>query len=351
MNGRNISEITTTRGFAIIAVVVIHGTASLASSATFGLNHQLIYFLMNKMASFSVPAFILLSGFVLCFRYSSLGDKHSIMNFYKKRYKYLLVPYILWSLLYHLYHHFGKHESYYFWLKNYIEETLTGAANYHLYFVPLLAQYYLLTPFLLRLIHRFHEQNAQKAPHFLLSLTILFQIIIGWVNQTLHVVDDRSILSTTYMIFFVLGGYMGIHYERYSKWIKQKRFILYGLTFFLLCIHIGKYLFVLHGWVFNPLLSDVIVQLYCLAVTLSLIELSKEISAFPPASKTINALGKFSYIIYLSHPFVLSLCDKILPFSYQTSCTLLSIMLGLALPLLFGILCKRWNRTWLLIGR
>ena len=99
MNGRHITEATATRGIAMIGVIVIHSTAAAASSATFGWNNQLVYLIINKMASFAVPAFILLSGFVLCVRYEKPGNWKDLLLFYKNRFRFLLIPYLLWSLL------------------------------------------------------------------------------------------------------------------------------------------------------------------------------------------------------------------------------------------------------------
>lgn len=351
MNGRHITEATATRGIAMIGVVVIHSTAAVASNTTFGWNNQLVYLIINKMASFAVPAFILLSGFVLCVRYEKPGKWEDLLLFYKNRFRFLLIPYLLWSLLYHVYHNSGTGESFYIWLKIYLTDLCTGAASYHLYFVPLIAQYYLITPVVLWLLHVLRNRNIVNVFLVLLALAASIQIVSGIGNQTFQWVEDKSILASTYLVCFVLGCCLGRYYEAYSIWIKQKGIILYGLTVVLLMLHIEKYLLLFSGWTFYWLFSELLVQTYCIFATLSLIEASKKLVRLRIISTVLLYLGKFSLIIYLFHPFVLLLCDRIFISFPEFAFILLSTCLGLAVPLAFGLMIKKWHWSWILMGK
>lgn len=351
MNGRHITEATATRGIAIIGVVVIHSTASAASNATFGWNNQLVYLIINKMASFAVPAFILLSGFVLCFRNAKLATMQELLSFYMNRGKYLLIPYFLWSLAYHFYHNFGVDESFYIWLKIYLTDLCSGAASYHLYFVPLIAQYYLITPAIIRLLHFLRNQKIGNVFLILLALAAFIQIMSGIGNQTFHWVEDKSIWASTYLLCFVLGCCLGRYYEPYSIWIKQKRSILYGITLVLLILHIEKYLLLFSGWKLYWLFSELLIQAYCIFATLSLIEAAKGLARLSIISQTLFYLGKYSLFIYFFHPFVLVFCDRIFISFPELSVIVLSTLLGLAVPLAFGVMIKKWHWSWILLGK
>lgn len=351
MKARHITEVTATRGIAMIGVVVIHCTAAAASNATFGWNNQLVYLIINKLASFAVPAFILLSGFVLCLRYEKLGKWKDLLLFYKNRFRFLLIPYLLWSLLYHIYHHLGTNESFYIWLKIYFTDLCSGAASYHLYFVPLIAQYYLITPVMLWLLHVLRNRNIVNVFLVLLALAASIQILAGIGNQTFQWVEDKSILASTYLICFILGCCLGRYYEAYSIWIKQKRNLLYGLTLVLLMLHIEKYLLLFSGWTFYWLCSELLVQAYCIFATLSLIEAAKYLARLRIISAALLYLGKFSLIIYLFHPFALILCDRIFISFPEFAFILLSTCMGLAVPLAFGVMIKKWHWSWILMGK
>lgn len=351
MNGQHITEATATRGIAMIGVVVIHSTATAASNATFGWNNQLVYLIINKMASFAVPAFILLSGFVLCVRYEKLGKWKDLLLFYKKRARFLLIPYLLWSLLYHIYHHLGGGESFYVWLKIYFTDLCTGAASYHLYFVPLIAQYYLITPVVLWLFHVLRNRNIVNVFLVLLTLAAFIQVMTGTAIQMFQWGDGKSILASTYLVCFVLGCCLGRYYEAYSIRMKQKRSILYGLTLVFLMLHIEKYLLLFSGWTFYWLFSELLVQAYCIFATLALIEAAKSFVRLHLLSKALLYLGRYSLLIYLFHPFILILCDRIFLSFPEFSLILLSTCLGLAVPLALGVMIKKWYWSWILMGK
>lgn len=135
---------------AAVAVVGIHSTSQ--SEAAFARDHHFfsldfISIFVNQWARFSVPLFIYLSAYGL-----TLSDKSSWQSFaadywgfIRKRLPTILIPYLFFSAL-----------AFALDFRNLTfdhvaEKLLHGGADYHLYFLVILAQCYLLFPLLLRM--------------------------------------------------------------------------------------------------------------------------------------------------------------------------------------------------------
>lgn len=88
------------RAIAIFAVLAIHAT-SRTLAETLGTNMFHPFLFINKFSQFAVPSFIFLSGFVLFYNYIDrpLGGK-TLGKFYTRRLLYIIVPYVVFSLLY-----------------------------------------------------------------------------------------------------------------------------------------------------------------------------------------------------------------------------------------------------------
>src|SRR5687768_16727355 len=89
-----IDELYLVRSIAIFAVVLIHATAKPVSELERDSLSYLVYQLFNSLATFAVPVFIFLSGFVLIYNYADKPlNLKSVITFYKKRLLYIIVPY------------------------------------------------------------------------------------------------------------------------------------------------------------------------------------------------------------------------------------------------------------------
>lgn len=151
---RNITD--TAKVFAAIAVVGIHAT-SLAES-NFFLRHSFLSLdflgvLVNQIARFSVPLFLYLSAYGLAKseKKNEHGFAAAYANFLWKRLPTILVPYFFFSgisLALEFHNYRGTTTD----LASLIVNKLRiGAADYHLYFLVILAQCYLLFPLLTRI--------------------------------------------------------------------------------------------------------------------------------------------------------------------------------------------------------
>ncbi len=137
----------------------------------------------------AVPLFVMLSGALL------LGRKESYKEFAQKRLVRILLPLLVWSIIYFLYR-MGYHGKEISWQKA-LTTLLKGKAYFHLWFFYMLAGLYLMTPLL-----RIFVQHAQKRDLFYLICLWFYVVSLVWVL--------RFYLDLRIGIDLVnLGGYLG----------------------------------------------------------------------------------------------------------------------------------------------
>ncbi|MDT8304979.1 MAG: acyltransferase [Anaerolineae bacterium] len=106
---------------------------------------------LQQAIMFSVPAFLFVSGYFIAFATGrqKLGGSWPLI---RSRIVYLLVPYLLWSLLVFIAGFAeGERET----LSGYLSLLVTGRTTPAYYFIPLLIQLYLLSPLLVALAKRY----------------------------------------------------------------------------------------------------------------------------------------------------------------------------------------------------
>ena len=156
MNERDSGAGTTQimRGAAIVGVVAIHTAAHFPQAGGLA---PVVYanIAIDVAAHFAVPLFLLLSGLALALRYPAT-EPFGVPTFYRRRLLKILPPYAVFSLVYLLLFaiQYGPPSP-----VGVGVALLTGSAYYHLWFVALLAQLYLLFPLLRRLVLRAGERR------------------------------------------------------------------------------------------------------------------------------------------------------------------------------------------------
>lgn len=139
-----LAELDYWRGLAFLGVALQHVIGIFAHDPliTKNLTLALGVGLLFNLVKFAVPAFVLVSGLVLVRKYIKGLNTH---QFYQKRFRELLIPYLLWSLIYQLYYTSGTGHPQ-INLLAWIYQSLTGTAAYHLWYVVLIIQFYLAFP-------------------------------------------------------------------------------------------------------------------------------------------------------------------------------------------------------------
>jgi probable poly-beta-1,6-N-acetyl-D-glucosamine export protein len=305
------------KGLAILAVIFLHSLSSFLSQTIYAQSkYQLFFIGLNQICRFSVPLFLALSGFGLARKYQK--QTFLAKKFIADRAKKLLPLYLVWSFILMIIFNISRTwygEGISFW-----PGILTGQIDYHLYFVPLIFQFYLFFLFLPTIKNRYHL--------FLLLIGVGL-VQIGWLslvrfwpnfanyNLNKFFLDDQRQyrLLTNWLFYFVFGYFLAqINLTKASSNKKIKNFleILTAVGFFwaiydshLLIEKTGN---VIYSTGFNRLPIFFYAIGFIGWVIIFGPNLNRKILNFWP----LSFLGRHSYLIYLSHTLILRTIEGLL---------------------------------------
>ncbi|BBL68975.1 acyltransferase 3 [Methanoculleus chikugoensis] len=303
------------RGVAALAVIAVHVSMNYTRIPAVNLLALLDVFIYIS-AHFAVPVFIFVSGWVLAARYA--GD-YSPGEFYRRRAKTILPPYLFFTALYLLVAvegtiGFSGVPS----LERVVEALLLGNAAYHLWFFVLIIQLYLLFPLIIRGYDFFDRAGAS-----LFLLLSLFIIQILW-NAGAHIAGAYLGLEwytvlirlfPSHLLYFALGVHVARHTDDCRSalrsvppglvlvaagagalllggiWIASviRYGSLAGTTLAVLCIYR-----ILEPLYYVPVIAVLILAAWRLEGTDGL------------SAAAARSFGEHSYGIYLVHPLVIA---------------------------------------------
>lgn len=320
MEAVNKDEVNVLKGMAIIGVVGLH---FLSAMPWLSLYHGLVFDLslvVDLFLRFSVPMFVALSGYALAARYANSELK--LAEFYRHRVVKLVPLYILWTGVIYLVAQLYAPWAGFVNSANIWERILLGRGDYHLYFVPMIFQLYVLFPGLLWLVRRWGRA--------VLLVSLLVQCFIyigfagwGWSDQL------RYVISFSWIFYFVLGIY-------FSGWKKLSGLKMLG----------GLGLALGFGWATFQAFIEILFGKNIIDVTtfttLPILVFSSgfimaAFAAVPQLGigilrKLLIYCGEKSYLIYLSHTLVLRvvLGVGVSPLSMVVPLVLIVLALGVS---------------------
>lgn len=286
---QKIKEIDYLRAFSTLFVLLIHLTSTYLNYSPDSYTYKIISF-FNRTLTFVVPCFLFISALVMTYQAKNL-EKINWVKFTLKRLSKVLIALILWSAIY--LHYLGtinlltKEKIY--------EHLLTGNVFYHLYFLPIIIQLYLLFPLI--------WLGIKKISKIKVSLPVSFSIciVLGILFQTFFSYTFRLNLFKTFPYFYcliftyslpiIMGIWIGFNYNEVKNFF-NKYFLILLLVLTILTHPYKEKLFI------SPI--------YWVSITLTLTYLLRYIKN----SKILNEISKKSFIIYLSHPLFMSILDN-----------------------------------------
>jgi peptidoglycan/LPS O-acetylase OafA/YrhL len=303
-------ELDIVRAFAILAVLVIHGSSEATVEIPIGSVSQALYLGVNKFSNFAVPLFIFLSGLVLFYRYIDDWSGQQAVSFYLKRVKQILFPYLLWSVFYYAYDQWIYDPGNFHWDWQELLGMLPWSdASYHLYFMVIIVQFYLVFPFLIWMCRTWK---------WFMNGLVIFGIAVQAASYSyerwVQPFDHSASLCVTYFSLFTLGGYIGVHYQAFATFIQKHIGWVMPLALLLGISFMGMFILEQEGTVFSGIWYTLIFNLYPMFAAMSFIWLGRKLlKQAPKLSRVLSSLGAASFGIYLMHPALLSYWRQNIP--------------------------------------
>lgn len=333
MQRKRVYELDYMRSMAIFSVVALHVlgffyyTGDLPNS-----NWQMIDGYIMYILRYARQIFMFLTGFVLVYNYFEKPFIYRI--FLWKRSRTIIVPYIFWAFFYvGISMYFSSNSDYRLdtYLKQSIHSILAGDAYYHLYYVVVTAQFYILFPLILRWLRKIKHSRL-----WLMASGISYLAVMGWMywgwNEgeldpsnwkwipyslqplTAYLVNHCDRVWFSYYGYYVLGGFAALYLpiwkniiNRYSKWFYT------GTMLFAVLFFIDYQVRVIHGnlsygtviSVFKPSMF-----LYTISMLGVMYKWAIQSDKKPMIRKILQRIAKESFGIYLVHPFILFLFES-----------------------------------------
>ncbi|RNC29055.1 MAG: hypothetical protein AWM53_00975 [Candidatus Dichloromethanomonas elyunquensis] len=238
MNKQRIKELDVLRVIGFIFVVAQHVVGAYAWREGAAYSDSLILSFLYNFAKPAVPLFITVTAVSLCSAY--LG-KMNVLKFYKNRFLYIFLPYVSWTII-NIYD--AQHDgtgSY----NNFLGQLLAGTGRYHLWYMSLILQIYLLFPLVLWIARQMIKRGKPLQVGFLITFFVFYVILLK-NNEIMDTIASFIFGSPTtnqqrflernpllWSIYFVMGMYIFVGNEGFKFWIRrfQKQiFFLYALS-------------------------------------------------------------------------------------------------------------------------
>lgn len=321
-----IAELDLVRSFAFLAVVYQHVIGVYMRKPGVDEQTAIIYSMVFHLLKFAVPAFIFITGLVLFYNYY---EKVHYPRFIQKRVTEVLVPYGIWSAVYlALQPNSLGGGGQMAW--NLFKKVATGSSSYHLWFVVMIFQFYLLYPFwqrLFRLARTFVSNHVRLfvalgaaafvygllmwiSARFIPAHSLRFDIV--WLDTYFIKYRDRN--AFFYFFYFIFGGLAAVSLPAFRHTIKR-HWLWIGTAFLILYTYIGYELFRDSGTgminlnvatSLKPSMFLYTVAQLLLVYGLALVLIKKQ----GKWTHWLGLIGKYSYGAYLIHALILTYLMK-----------------------------------------
>jgi peptidoglycan/LPS O-acetylase OafA/YrhL len=300
-------EVDIVRILTFACVIAVHVTSHTVAADDVGLHGLLTLVHFTRLVFFLLTAFVLLLG--------QLHRPRPMRRFWPKRFLLVGIPYVAWSVIYftaaNLYSpHADLGQS----LVTLLYRIVTGSAWYHLYFLLVTMQVYLLVPLIVWFVRRTRgHHRLVLAIFFLLQLAITAVYMyhpfgsLGWYGLA------EKQFFWSYPFFIVAGAIVADHARPFLSWVRAHRRLI-GV------VVIGGAVLTLGVWQLQHLLLGMslyragtplqpVIMVWAVCVALGFLAVGTwwadrrvEGSRF---SRAVDRVSDRSFGIFLVHPMVL----------------------------------------------
>jgi peptidoglycan/LPS O-acetylase OafA/YrhL len=352
MGKGKIYEFEVFRFFAIVAVVLIHSTSQGVGMLDPQSKIHVVFNFLNKISLYAVPSFIFMSGVVLFYNYYGKWQLKDIIPFYAKRLKFIVVPYVVVSLFYYLFNQRLYFHTMTINLSHFLSLLPWAKSGYHLYFIIIILQFYVLFPLLLFLVKKF-----PLVQRYFTWIGIGLFILFYFINKYYYSFPHRTSLCFTYFAFFFLGASIGMNYAKALASILKHRLWIGVCTLITGLGVVIPYVLVDYHHIAPQYVFDFFFYTYGIFASLFFLWLAYTIhQKYSKTSTVLQNIGSHSFGIYLIHPALLGLYTMKIKTSGGSIAYLLYFAGGFLVAFggayLLTVLIKKFIKPyWVLIGK
>lgn len=325
---RKISEIELLRGISFLAIVLQHALASFIYLPATSEANALISAFLLLLIRFAVPMFVFITGLVLFYNH---GDE--VLNYpemIRRRFSQVFIPYFVWTMFYFIWVGLisgspprGEADL----LAQIAQLTISGDGYYHLWYIVMILQFYLVFP-LFRYIVRRGKSWAVTTLIVSLGLYVAYlwgyhHVVPGLYEMTTsqiirEIIDYRDRLFVSWFLFFVMGGFAGLYVDKLRYLFRRAQpinWVINIAAFAVLFYQLAQTLTVTPGGTYTinyqltlPLSYTMTIYLVSSIITLYYLSLTW-LPRFKWLRRSLRSFGQCSFGCYFAHPFVLHYTD------------------------------------------
>ncbi|WP_375490009.1 acyltransferase [uncultured Jatrophihabitans sp.] len=258
---------------------------------------------------FTREAFFWLTGFVLVLNY---GRRHlQLARFWRRRFQLVGIPYLLWSLGYCLLDRVASSGRTPSWPGGVVQDVLYGTAWYHLYFLLVTLQVYLLFPLLaalLRATARHHVALLVVSGALEVAVLTGLHWTTPWSSWQAGFNEHQNVLIWNYQFWVISGGVAAWHVDGLRDWLSRHRRATAVGCALAACVTLGYYVSQLDIGV-TPTTASAVLQpitILCTAAAVLTMFLLGQRYAQLPANQSLRRMvdtaSDRSFAVFLVHP-------------------------------------------------
>jgi peptidoglycan/LPS O-acetylase OafA/YrhL len=305
-----LAELDILRGIAFILVVVQHTIGGYSFSENISYRDLAVSRGIYIIAQPAVKIFLILMGMVLVYTYL---DKFNYKTFYIKKIKFLIIPYVIFSILDAcLLKDWEK-------FRNIFAQIVTGNTVYHFWYMGMAFRIYLYFPIIIIIIRTINKKSGAFKINFLFVYSAIYvyllknnNMISSFVGKLIFENPDKlqqrfiNISPLNWSLYFVIGVYIILNYEKFKNMtLKYGKVIviLYMLsTAVVYCRNMD--LMENYFWLYNKLSYEVSIVNNILCMMFFYV-ISLYITRKRVLSSVFKFVGRYSFPSYMFHIVVL----------------------------------------------
>jgi probable poly-beta-1,6-N-acetyl-D-glucosamine export protein len=307
----HIFEIHLLRAIACLFVVLVHVSGSYYHQNGQVFNEYTLF--INQISRFGTPMFALISAFLLTYQIRKKG--FDLNRFISSRFTKIGLPFLFWSIFYLIFMFALNGENPFTdgW-KTSIVNFVFGNSAYHLYFMSIVFQFYLLF-LLLQLFRSKVSWTILLGMAAAVNFYFVDSFTGGQTEGILREIVTQRAFLPNWIYYFIFGGFLAYFWEPLLGFAKKYKVHLTAGAIIVTLAAVWEYK--VHEQIGSNRITN---MLNIPILTLFVMGIASDVKKLKWVNTFFTKIGTLSMAIYLVHPFVLFIFQGLAPkFVWNTS--------------------------------